>query len=298
MHELARIKKEHFNHSPEPRDAALLDEAERLCRQVLDVAPRHFKALNLRGVILKKLGRYAEAIAAYQQVLELRPDYYPGWVNLGTSHALMGDLREAERCLRTSVEYAQADEKWAVYTWRNLASLQLYRGQTDEAAANIALAIECNREDRASFLIQARVLLDVDLDAAIDSARLADLMVEQAAPRVKRILAQAYLRSGKFAKAIANAQQAIELTDMPAINHLAIAAALAKLGQSEDAQAALDQADATWPGELRGTGSYIASANGGVLWFDTAEELDRLRTEAEAALSQHSSSPEVRSTEN
>ncbi|MHC4236587.1 MAG: hypothetical protein ACYSUQ_15840, partial [Planctomycetota bacterium] len=241
----------------------------------------------LHGVVLKKLGRLDEAIAAFEKVTRLKPKWYPGWVNLGTNQAVTGDLLAANKNLQQATELASTDDPYAKDTWRNLASLQLYLGLTDAAAANIEKAIQCNREDLASWLIQARLQLDRDVEAAADSARNANYLAEDREPKVKRILALANVRSGQHEKAIAGAGQAIELDDLPTINHLIIAIAQANLGRSEDARAQLERAEAAWPEELRAEEGFVATADKGILWFETAAELSSLRDQADELLGEH-----------
>jgi serine/threonine protein kinase/Tfp pilus assembly protein PilF len=285
--ELARIKKVHFNAVAGAPDVAILEQAAELCRKALELEPERVLGLNLHGVLLKMLGRYDDAMAAYTEVARLRPDWYAGWVNLGTIQALTGELEAATASLERATELAALDDPYAVDTWRNLASLQLYRGRTDAAAANIDKAIQCNREDMASWLIRARLELALGLEAASESVGTANYLAEGREPKVMRIAALANLRSGRYDKAITSASQAVDLGDSAAINHLAVAIAKARRDEPDAARAHLGQALSAWPDELRNEGDFLATADKGILWFETAAELSSLRDQADELLGEH-----------
>ena len=67
---------------------------------------------------------------------------------------------------------------------------------------------------------------------------------------------------------------------MPAINHLIITIAESKLGNADAAASSFELAVEQWPEDLRHRGDYIVDAPEGVLWFETYEQLTRLRDEA------------------
>ena len=52
-----------------------LNEAEGLCRAILRVDANHVEALYLLGVVQSRLGRSKEALASYDRVLAIKPDY-------------------------------------------------------------------------------------------------------------------------------------------------------------------------------------------------------------------------------
>ncbi len=93
----------------------------------------------------------------------------------------------------------------------------------------------------------------------------------------------AHLRNNQPTRAVTHAEAAIRLGDIDAIDHLIIAIAKARLGQTDDARAHLRSAEKAWPEELKNDDSHIATTENGVLWFETAEELVRLRQEAHDA---------------
>lgn len=282
MFRWAIAKRQQYNSMLGVGDTTSLKQARQLCERALQLDPGNFKGLNTYGVILKMLGRYDEAIATYEKVTKLKPEFFASWVNIGTIYALQGDVQNARQFLRKSKELADSSDcPYARDAWRNLASLQLHLGKDGAARGNIEQALECDDRDIGSWLIVARSQLGSDAEEAKTSALKADDRADGRESKVKRILALAYLRTGHFERAVRNAGEAIDKNDMAAINHLIMAIAEARRGDALSAKEHLDEARSDWPDDLRGEGDFRATADKGVLWFDTYAELETLRAEAE-----------------
>ena len=93
-----------------------------------------------------------------------------------------------------------------------------------------------------------------------------------------------YLRDDQFDRTIEEARNAIDLEDLPAINHLLIAIAEAKRGNLEAARANLSDAIKAWPKRLPDEGDWYATAPAGQLWFESGAEFHALKAEAEEAI--------------
>jgi tetratricopeptide (TPR) repeat protein len=61
-------------------------------------------ARTFRANALDMLGRYAEAVAAYEEVIEATPDWWEAHANLGICHARNGELERAEATFRRGLE--------------------------------------------------------------------------------------------------------------------------------------------------------------------------------------------------
>ncbi len=138
-------------------DPALLDEAEARCRRALVVGPKTPHALSGLGNVLRLRGRVNEAIACYQQALEIRPRREVTRIashqvmlrdrglaaahhGLGLTLLEIGRLDDAEHCFR---EALNVDSTYAV-SWVALARVYAERGEFDLScqSARAALAID------------------------------------------------------------------------------------------------------------------------------------------------------------
>jgi serine/threonine protein kinase len=285
---LAWMKMKRFYDSRGHADVHGLEEAEDLCRRALEEDPEHFDALNLRAVILRMLNRNSEAIPLYRRIIELQPGYFPAWSNLGASYAVAGDLTKAEEHLEKGAALAgegEGQDSYRASAWRNLAALELQLKKS-EAAVHLETAQRWLQNDPINWLLRARMHLDlegsIDTKLALRAAEHADLLAGGNDERVKRIPALCHLRNAEPAQAIGHAQRALELGDpLRATDHLVIAVAEASRGRIDVARAAYQQALDSWPPEFRNAGDVTATIHRAVLWFDSADELFRLRDEAQ-----------------
>jgi serine/threonine protein kinase/Tfp pilus assembly protein PilF len=289
-------KLEFFKADPARAGRKTLEEAERLCRRVCRFAPDHPQALAYQGVALRRLDRYDEAIkaseaaiAVFEQTAELEPLEYASWCNLGAVHAIAKQLDEAKRCLLKGAQLAGVEDEtpWRGAAWRNLASLELHLREI-QAVDHVANAIKCHGDDVQAWLIRARLGLEledcIDRHEALNDANHADRLAEFKNPHVKRILALAYLHNDDVDHAIRHARLALELGDMPTVNHLILASAEAMRSNPVAARDHLRAALAEWPDDLESPGDFRATAETGDLWIESADQLLCLRHEVESVL--------------
>ncbi|MCH7925681.1 MAG: protein kinase [Planctomycetes bacterium] len=297
----ATMKKDYFN-STFGGDEAVLREADEFYRKARKLSPEGRKALNPHGVVLKKLGRYDEAIEAYQETIRKIPEeekggthHYSTVSNLGTVYALANDLLNAEIHLRDGSELAASGQGiYRAPSWRNLAALEFFLDQF-QAIEDVNHALDSNASDVASWILKARIEIELGGEAlveeALDDVKHADRSTNVKRADAKRIRALAHLRFHQFNHAITQANLAMQLGDMRTINHLIIAIAEANLNHPTEARDNVVAAEATWPDDLRDPGAYRATAKSGELWFDTHDELHRLRKEAVELLETATFSP-------
>jgi tetratricopeptide (TPR) repeat protein len=79
-----------------------LDDAVAAYRQALAVQPDHADALNNLGVALAAQGKPEEAAAAHRQALASRPGFAEAQFNLGHALGLLGDVAAAEAAFRAA----------------------------------------------------------------------------------------------------------------------------------------------------------------------------------------------------
>ncbi|WP_019500681.1 tetratricopeptide repeat protein [Pseudanabaena sp. PCC 6802] len=109
-------------------------------------------ALNNLGNLWQAQGKYEQAIAAYQRVTQIAPDFAKGFYNLGIALKSSGQLRSATSAYRQAIaldpEYADAHQ--------NLGVTLLKLGQMQEAIAAFVQAIALherqNNSNRAQII--------------------------------------------------------------------------------------------------------------------------------------------------
>ncbi|MEE9297116.1 MAG: protein kinase [Phycisphaerae bacterium] len=281
-------KEDYFQHKPfRYRNREVLEETNELCERAMQMENDNHALWNLKSVLLYSLGRLTEAEQACRHVMALKPNFFQAHTNLAKVLALQNKFDEAleiaRRGAQTSLQVG-AEGKYDDGIWRTLGTLQLYLGQA-EALESLQKAIEISHRDTRTTLLLARLHLTLpehqDILEALVEAKMADAFTSLDDPRYKRILAQAYLRNGKYDDAARSAQAAIQGGDSKAVCHLVSAIAKAELGDPAAAEEALASAKENWPEQFKNGDDVIVMAEKGLLWFDTAAELDKLRAEAE-----------------
>ena len=283
---LAIVLKELYNEHT-IGDISLLVEAKGYCDRALAIDPGNSGIWNVKGVLLKKLGDFSGARAAYQTALALpsdQPEFQIAALNnLAEVQWLQGDPASAESTLHSSVELAERTQTPAWYTWCDLASLQLSQ-QNPAAIESIRRAFSLKAEPGWRLhLIRARIHLQLegseDPDQALHDAFAAK---ERSRPdgRVQRIVALAKLRAGQYNEAIESADEAIALGDDFAFSTLIAGIAEGRLGRLDACFERMEAVRQNWPDELISNG-YAVSADRAMLWFDTADQLLELWQEGE-----------------
>lgn len=106
-----------------------LDQAVTHYRRVLELEPRHVRALNNLGILLSRQQKNDEALDCLRRAVELQPTYFEAWMNLGQFHDQRGDDSHAVVAFGRALECRPDDQD----TLQWLAS-SLMRAGNDEAA--------------------------------------------------------------------------------------------------------------------------------------------------------------------
>ena len=120
----------------EAAEAGRLDDAEALCRQILDREPRHFDTLLLLGTLNGQAGRTAEGIQDLQAALAVDPQSCDCHIQLGALLKREGRIPEALAALEAAVRL-EPDNAVAHH---DLGALCLEAGRWPEAAASFERA--------------------------------------------------------------------------------------------------------------------------------------------------------------
>jgi serine/threonine protein kinase len=267
----------------------VLDECNVLLDRAVQADPIRSETWNAKGVFLRMRGRLEEAIAAHKKSLELDPKAagaYANWVNLGSVYAKKGDLESAAASLQRSVGLPQG--KADTMAWHNLAAVQHQLGQPG-ALSTIERALAIRSGEPALMVLKARIHLSGTtkqdwkqaLHAAITAEGLCGSKHKNA--RISRILSLAELRNEQWEEARHDAQRALDAGDQPSWPHLILAIIDARAGQAGSAQGHLDAAKAARPAAFS-TEGRLALIEQGLLWIDSAAELESLTAEAQRLL--------------
>ncbi len=281
---MARLNFARFNAAANPSRDWLV-RAEVFAQWAVRSNPEHDKAWNALGGCSKKLGKLDEAIEAYDRALAIKPNAYHSLVNKGTALALARRIDEAEAVLKKATTVTQRCP-YSIDTWRNLAAFQLFLGDDDEAFASLVEAGTCEKSDLGAQMLRVQYWLERDLKQATNSLAVANYLARDQSQehnaRLNRLNARVALCEGNFKVAARVAQVAIEKGDEPTICDLLMAIALYASGDAQRGEEALGRAsnDPQWKN------GFIPVAPHRELWFDTLEQVHKMRAVATQAARQ------------
>jgi len=114
-------------------------------RSVLDREPQDVDALRRIAEVYDKLKMPSQAIAAYQEAIQLDPEYYAGYHGLGVFYFFHGDYSQAAEQFQKSIERAPGlfDE----YT--NLGAALVDLGRDTDAEKALLTSLKLNETPRA-----------------------------------------------------------------------------------------------------------------------------------------------------
>lgn len=288
---------EHNKADPVRAGKEVLEHAISMCERALAIDSTNGTALVYKAVALRRLGRYDDAIAAFNAAIiefgrteETERAEFASSSNLGTLYVLTGDhARALERLSEGAKLAGHGTESYQAAAWRNLAALEFQLGRP-EALAHVNYAVECYKRDPLALALRARILLarpdQTGGTQALELATFADQLAEERDPRVKIVRARAHLATGEWAQAEKHAQIALALGGSAAHANLILAVAAARRSEKDAASRHLAAAEAAWPAALREPGGSVATAKTDDLWIESADDLMRLASEAKAALSE------------
>jgi tetratricopeptide (TPR) repeat protein len=125
--------------------------AQSWLKRAVELKPRSLDFQNKYASCLIQNGRIAEAVAIFQELLRLQPQYSPAKVNLGFYSLSQGDDQTAERFYQEALQ----DDPLYDEALLNQIGLLLYRGKKTEAKKQLQSFIKRYPEH-----LQARQLLN------------------------------------------------------------------------------------------------------------------------------------------
>lgn len=235
-----------------------LDLAQRRYEEILRIAPRHFDALHLSGVLAAQMRDFERAGELIRRALKIKPDFAEAHFNLGNS---LMDLKRLEAA-RSSYERAIACRADFAEAHCALGNLCAQLNRMEAALRHFGRAIALRSYYAAAYVGRAAVLQRLSqLQAALgDYNRAIEL---------KPDCVEAYCSRGNLlmelqqpATALADYERSVALNPRDAEAHCNRGEALRQLGQLEAALASHDRASAIKP-DFAG-----AHCNRGVVYYD------------------------------
>jgi tetratricopeptide (TPR) repeat protein len=188
-------------------EAGRLDDAERLCRQILAFNPRDAESSHLLGRIAHRTARRDLAVAMISQAIAVNPDVAGYHADLGTLFAELGRLDEAAACYGAAI----AVQPTYAAAHFSLGNTRRSQGRPKEAIACYRAALALKPDYAAAHNNLGGVLEDLRLyDEAIACHRAA-LALRPDFPEAQLNLGVALQAQGKLAEAVVCYRAALAL---------------------------------------------------------------------------------------
>ena len=178
---------------------------------------RNEDALTTIGICQTRLGHPERATAAFERVVGLNPNGWPGWLNLGTNHMALNKFADAEMDFEKAVKLNPASE----IVWFNLGVARHALGRDRDSFQALDRAhtlapgntqIDKAWRESASLLADAAAeLLDKKQYAPAESLLLQIRAPLQASARWHNLLGYADFKLGKNSAALEHLQGALHM---------------------------------------------------------------------------------------
>lgn len=243
-----------------------LSQAVALYEQILQLQAQHFGALNMLGVAVHQMGQSDRAISLINQALQVKPDYVGAHSNLGKIHDDLGQfelaLQSYDRALNLKPDLAEVLVNKAVVQH----TLKDYGGALNSAEQAIKL-----REDLPqAFNNKGNALRELgQIQSALDSYNQA-LALDPGYVDALCNRGTALNALGQSLLALESYDQALSVNPNVAITHLYRGDALRELLREQEALASYERALSLRPDDA------IAHVNCGAVLLDLQRPLDAM----------------------
>ncbi len=226
--------------------AGRFDEAEDICRKILELQPEEANCLHLMGLVAFRRGQPERAVELLRQALIYKPGDAEAHAQLGAALHNSGDVEQARAHLEKSLELDPRQPE----THRNLGTILRLQGQLDEAAKHHrqAIALDPGYLDAHSALGVVLIEQDRGEEAIEVFRRAAALRPEN--PETHNNLGVALVGQGRIEEAIARYEHALALRPDYADAHANYGGALLQQGRIDEAIARFQRALALDPNHV------------------------------------------------
>jgi adenylate cyclase len=220
------------------------EEALQSMEQAMRLNPRSPPwYLNQAGWAYRMTGRYAEAIAAFKEVISRNPNFIHAYFELAGSYLLQWIAQQSPAAQTLAPAVAAGQRALALndslhWSHLTLGYIHLYQQQYEQALAEMERGVALAPTEAVSYAGLAVVLsymgrTEDALEAAAQALRMKPLMVDAHLDSV----GAAYAVAGRYEEAIAPLQRYISRYPNILPGHLMLAAVYSKLGQAAEARA-------------------------------------------------------------
>ncbi|MEG4818411.1 tetratricopeptide repeat protein, partial [Microcoleus sp. K5-D4] len=170
--------------------------------------PKYDDALYGLGASLNDLGRYSEAIAAFETALEIDPKFHFAWYGLGNA---LNDLGRNSEAIAAFEKALEIDPKY-VKAWNGLGATLKDLGRYSEAIAAFETALEINPKSHYSWNGLGNALKGLDCNSEAIAAFEKALEIDPQFHFAWNGLGNALYDLGRYSEAIAACETALEIT--------------------------------------------------------------------------------------
>jgi tetratricopeptide (TPR) repeat protein len=206
-------------------------EAERICRQILAVAPNHAESLNLLGILAGENNNPDAAVGLFRQAIAHSPDYLDAYSNLGCAEVARGRFADAISAFLEVTKRSPASAE----AQRDLANAYVSAGQLDMARASCQAAIDRNPNYAEAYNDLGNVLKSMGQFAAAIDAYSRAVQLNPTLAEAYNNLGTALREEGRLDDAIAAYQKAIQIRPDLAVAHYNLGEAFSGAKKFEDA---------------------------------------------------------------
>lgn len=134
------------------------DEAEKLCREAIEIQPNYAESYNTLGIIQVRKGELDEGIENFKKTLEIIPNYTVVYSNLATAQAIQNKPEEAEASLQKAIELSggNANPHAWLHLYNNIALAFAKQQKFDKSAEYFMRILELSPQSadvRANFAL-------------------------------------------------------------------------------------------------------------------------------------------------
>ncbi|MCD6309205.1 MAG: tetratricopeptide repeat protein [Candidatus Eremiobacteraeota bacterium] len=215
------------------------DSAETAFKKALELYPQYYCAWTQLGDLYCRKGEYDRAMTVLKKAIEVYPDYEDAYYYMGNLMLKKGDVASAEKYYTRALEINPYNFE-DIYL--GLARVNLCKRKTQKAKEMIKKALEINPESARALVMRGIVFKKEDnKNSAIRDFRKA-MELDPANDDARRELASIMIENGNLKEAGELARSAVNINPYSALNYFVLSHWAKKFGLDEKANSALKKA--------------------------------------------------------